>query len=161
VNVKTHTVSTARETSAVLGQPPQPTPQEAERWSALEAELGGLEHSLLDGPSAAVPHNAQMLRLERDLAELMFRRPDGAQVIVATPTLAQGLNLPAHIAILASDMRADLEDGGREALAAHEILNAAALIPEAVLTFADAEPIDAEIIRKLQSVLLRTIAALN
>jgi hypothetical protein len=32
-------------------------------------------------------------KLERDLCEGMFRRPDGAQAIVATPTLAQGLNL--------------------------------------------------------------------
>ena len=41
VNVKAHTVSTARETAAVLGQPPQPTPEEAERWNALKAEVGG------------------------------------------------------------------------------------------------------------------------
>src|SRR5690606_16548563 len=126
VNVKSHAVSTARNIAAALGAAPEPTGDEAERWTALEVELGGLAHSILSGPSLAVPHNADMLRLERDLAERMFRRPDGAKVIVATPTLAQGLNLPAHLAILASDMRADPEDGGREALAAHEILNAAA-----------------------------------
>ncbi len=167
VNVKSHAVSTAREISGALESAPQPTRDEAERWEALRVELGGLEHSLLAGPAAAVPHNAQMLRLERDLAERMFHRPDGAQVIVATPTLAQGLNLPAHLAILASDMRADPEEGGREALAAHEILNAAAragraghlangvvlLIPEAVLTFSEGKSLDREIIEKLRSVL--------
>jgi hypothetical protein len=167
VNVKSHAVSTARAIAEEIGAAPQSTPDEDERWQALEVELGGLQYSLLSGPSPAVPHNAQMLRLERDLAERMFRRSDGAQVIVATPTLAQGLNLPAHIAILASDMRADPDDGGREALSAHEILNAAAragraghlangvvlLIPEAILTFDNEKPLDAEVVEKLRSVL--------
>ena len=57
-----------------------------------------------------------MLRLERDLAERMFKRANGAKVIVATPTLAQGLNLPAHLAILAGDKRADADQKGREDL---------------------------------------------
>ena len=167
VNVKSHAISTAREISTALDATLHPTADEAERWKALKAELGGLEHSLLQGPSAAVPHNAQMLRLERELAERMFRRADGAQVIVATPTLAQGLNLPAHLAILASDMRADPDEGGREALSSHEILNAAAragraghlangvvlLIPEAILTFAADKPLTGATIKKLQSVL--------
>jgi hypothetical protein len=167
VNVKAHAVSTARAIAKQLGTTPAATADETERWHALEAELGGLEHSLLSGPAAAVPHNSQMLRLERDVAERMFRRPDGAQVIVATPTLAQGLNLPAHIAILASDMRADPEDGGREALGAHELLNAAAragraghlangvvlLIPEDILTFSDGKPLTANAVGKLASIL--------
>jgi hypothetical protein len=97
----------------------------------------------------------------------MFRRSNGAQVIVATPTLAQGLNLPAHIAILASDMRADPDDGGREALGAHELLNAAAragraghlangvvlLIPEDILTFSDGKPLTSNAVSKLASIL--------
>jgi hypothetical protein len=167
VNVKSHTISTAQKIAAELGDPPVPTPDEEERWQALALELGGLKHSLLAGPSTAVPHNSQMLRLERDLAERMFRRPDGAQVIVATPTLAQGLNLPAHLAILASDMRAGPDDGVREALAAHELLNAAAragraghlangvvlLVPEAILTFVRKRPLDADLVDKLRSIL--------
>jgi hypothetical protein len=134
---------------------------------ALKNELGGLEHSVLPGPASAVPHNAMMLRLERDLAERVFRRPDGARAIVATPTLAQGLNLPAHIAILAGDKRADLDDGGREALEAHEILNAAAragraghlangvvlFIPEDVLDFTADKSLSADLITKLKSIL--------
>lgn len=149
VNAKSHAISTARDVAAALGTTPEPTTDEKTRWRALEIELGGLEHSMLPQGAAAVPHNAGMLRLERDLAERMFRRPDGAQVIVATPTLAQGLNLPAHIAILAGDKRADPDGGGRESLEAHEILNAAAragraghlangavlLIPEGTLDF--------------------------
>jgi hypothetical protein len=167
VNVKSHSVSTANEIAQLLGEAPVATEDEAARWAALEHELGGLEHSVLPGPSSAVPHNAMMLRLERDLAERLFRRPDGARAIVATPTLAQGLNLPAHIAILAGDKRADLDDGGREALEAHEILNAAAragraghlangvvlLIPEDVLDFEAGKALSRSLVTKLKSIL--------
>jgi hypothetical protein len=167
VNVKSHAVSTANEIAQLLGRTPIATEDEAARWEALKNELGGLEHSILPGPSSAVPHNAMMLRLERDLAERLFRRSDGAQAIVATPTLAQGLNLPAHIAILAGDKRADLDDGGREALEAHEILNAAAragraghlangvvlLIPEDVLPFTAGTSLSLGLVTKLKSIL--------
>ncbi|WP_109050251.1 DEAD/DEAH box helicase [Azospirillum sp. TSA6c] len=167
VNRKDTAASTAREISALLGNPPAQTQEEEERWKVLETELGGLEHAILPGPAAAVPHNALMLRLERDLAERLFRRADGAKVIVATPTLAQGLNLPAHIAILAGDKRSDPEEGGREDLKAHEILNAAAragraghlangivlLIPEAVLEFRHGQPLPEGVLNKLKSVL--------
>jgi hypothetical protein len=167
VNVKNHAISAAAEIAQLLGDVPESTDDERARWNALKSELGGLEHSYLPHPTAAVPHNAMMLRLERDLAEKLFRRPDGAQVIVATPTLAQGLNLPAHIAILAGDKRADPDDGGREALEAHEILNAAAragraghlangvvlLIPEAVLDFGTDNRLSADLVGKLQSIL--------
>lgn len=167
VNVKSHAISTAKRIAESLDVEVRATAEERERWQALETEIGGLDHSLLNGPSVAVPHNAQMIRLERDLAERMFRRQDGARVIVATPTLAQGLNLPAHLAILASDMRADSEDGGREPLAAHEILNAAAragraghvangvvlLIPEEILAFSDDLPLSKNTVDKLRAVL--------
>lgn len=119
VNVKAHAVSTANEITQLVGNAPSATEDETARWNALGNELGSLEHSMLPAPASAVPHNAMMIRLERDLAERLFRRPDGAKVIVATPTLAQGLNLPAHLAILAGDKRADPDDGGREALEAH------------------------------------------
>jgi len=164
VNVKAHAVSTANEIAQLLGHAPTATEDEAARWNALRSELGGLEHSILPAPAGAVPHNSMMLRLERDLAERLFRRADGARVIVATPTLAQGLNLPAHLAILAGDKRADPDDGGREALEAHEILNAAAragraghlangivlLIPEDVLHFRAKSGISAGLVNKLK-----------
>lgn len=167
VNTKNDAVSVAHDIANELGGAVQPTEAEQERWDALQAELGDLKHALLPQPAIAVPHNSSMLRLERDLAERMFRRIDGAGVIVATPTLAQGLNLPAHLAILAGDKRADAEKKGREDLEAHEILNAAAragraghlangivlLIPEPIISFADGKPLEAEVIRKLKSVL--------
>ena len=126
VNQKQHAVSAANSIAQAINTTVVATESEQERWDALKDELGGLRYSILAGPSAAVPHNASMIRLERDLAERMFRRPDGAAVIVATPTLAQGLNLPAELAILAGDKRADADGGVRDELEAHEILDAAA-----------------------------------
>jgi hypothetical protein len=86
---------------------------------------------------------------------------------VATPTLAQGLNLPAHLAILAGDKRAGAEKGTREDLEAHELLNAAAragraghlangvviLIPEPIITFRPDRDLSPQLKSKLRSVL--------
>jgi superfamily II DNA/RNA helicase len=167
VNTKHDAVSVARTISDQLGESLVATETEQEYWDALEADLGSLDHSLISHPSIAVPHNSSMLRLERELAERMFKRVDGAKVIVATPTLAQGLNLPAQLAILAGDKRADADKKGRQELEAHEILNAAAragraghlangvvlLIPEPIITFAKEQPLDGDVVSKLQSVL--------
>ncbi|MCG9107192.1 DEAD/DEAH box helicase [Laribacter hongkongensis] len=167
VNTKNDAISIAEEVSVELNERINVTEAEQERWDALEVELGDLKHSLLPKPAVAVPHNSAMLRLERDLAERMFKRANGAKVIVATPTLAQGLNLPAQLAILAGDKRADAEQKGRADLEAHEILNAAAragraghlangvvlLIPEPIISFSEGEPLERTVIEKLKSVL--------
>lgn len=167
VNTKNDAVSVAREISLQLNEAVDPTEAEQARWDALQAELGDLKHALLPKPDIAVPHNSSMLRLERELAERMFKRPNGAKVIVATPTLAQGLNLPAHLAILAGDKRANAAQKGREDLEAHEILNAAAragraghlangvvlLIPEPIISFSDGEPLEWDVVQKLKSIL--------
>jgi len=167
VNTKRDAISVANDISEILPLEIEISQVEQERWDALKAELGDLSHSLLSGPASAVPHNSAMLRLERDIAERMFKRHNGAQVIVATPTLAQGLNLPAQLAILAGDKRADTEKGGRESLEAHEILNAAAragraghlanglvlLIPEPIISFVKNKPLDMKVVEKLQAVL--------
>lgn len=167
VNTKNDAVSVAGDISAELSETIDTTEAEQERWDALQAELGDLKHSLLPQPAIAVPHNSAMLRLERDLAERMFKRANGAKTIVATPTLAQGLNLPAHLAILAGDKRADTDNKGRADLEAHEILNAAAragraghlangvviLIPEPIISFSEGKPLGWKVIEKLKSVL--------
>jgi hypothetical protein len=167
VNAKLDAVGVAEDVSALLEDTVVFSEHEQERWDALGIELGGHQHALLSGPAAAVPHNSAMLRLERDLAERLFKRQDGAKVIVATPTLAQGLNLPAHLAILAGDRRADIVKGGREDLEAHEILNAAAragraghlanglvlMIPEPLITFEPDAPLSVNVIDKLKSIL--------
>ena len=165
VNTKADAVKVARDISDLLPSDIEPTELEKAQWTALEAELGGRQHAVLSGPAIAVPHNSAMLKLERDLCESLFRREDGALVILATPTLAQGLNLPAHLAILAGDKRTDA--GRRESLKAHEILNAAAragraghlanglvlLIPEPIIGFNEVNKIANETVAKLRSVL--------
>lgn len=165
VNKKADALNVAKQISVALSTSLKPTEREQVRWDALNAELGGLKHAVISGPAVAVPHNSAMLPLERNLCEEMFRRPDGAQAIVATPTLAQGLNLPAHLAILAGDKRADAS--GREELKAHELLNAAAragraghlanglvlLIPEPLISFDKPTTLSSRTVTKLRSIL--------
>jgi hypothetical protein len=167
VNQKSHAISTAKKISNSLSLNILPTDQENLRWDALELELGDLKHSLLIKGNAAVPHNASMLRMERELSEHMYKREGGAMVIVATPTLAQGLNLPAQLAILAGDKRAEVESGGRESLEAHELLNAAAragraghlangivlLVPEPALSFPENQQLNTRVVEKLQALI--------
>lgn len=165
VNTKADAITVAAAISARTAETIKPNELEEERWHALERELGDLKHAVLSGPAIAVPHNSSMFKLERDLCEGMFKRADGAKAIVATPTLAQGLNLPAHLAILAGDKRADKD--GRESLKAHEILNAAAragraghlanglvlLIPEPIISFDKADNLSEKTVEKLRSIL--------
>jgi hypothetical protein len=167
VNQKSHAISTSKKISSALAANIIPTDEEVLKWDALELELGDLKHSLLIKGSSAVPHNASMLRMERELSECMYKRENGAMVIVATPTLAQGLNLPAQLAILAGDKRAEVESGGRESLEAHELLNAAAragraghlangivlLVPEPVLSFPESQQLNARVVQKLQALI--------
>lgn len=124
VNNRSHTYKVAREINSSIASGNQFGVGEEALLAQIVEELGAPEHSYLMPGAGAVPHNASMLRMERDLAERMFQRADGAAVIVATPTLAQGLNLPAHVAILAGDKRAVA--GRRQDLLSHEVLNAAA-----------------------------------
>lgn len=167
VNQKNHAVVTAGKIAESLGVTVLAAADEQLLWDELTEELGGLGHAIIKGPVSAVPHNAGMLRLERELAQRMYLRPDGAQVIVATPTLAQGLNLPAHLAILAGDRRADPDEGGRQQLEAHELLNAAAragraghlangvvlLIPEPPVLLKARNRLSTDAISKLMSIL--------
>ncbi len=166
VNTKRDAVGTAALIDAELEQ----VDLDADEQSLLDAlslELGDRRHTIFGaGGFAAVPHNGAMLMLERRLAERLFRRRFGAKVIVATPTLAQGLNLPAELAILAGDKRSG-DDGGREDLEAHELLNAAGragraghiangvviLIPEPIITFQPRRNLPQRVVSKLQSVL--------
>jgi ATP-dependent RNA helicase HelY len=141
------------------------TAAEEQLWTAVQAEMGGIAYSLVQPDKRALPHNGDMIPQERRLAESMFKREDGASVIVATPTLAQGMNLPAQFAILAGDKRQD--ESGRSSLEAHEILNAAGragraghlanglvlLIPDPVASFNAAGQPDQRAIGKLRQLL--------
>jgi hypothetical protein len=98
--------------------------------TAIE-EAGGAEHlyttvtpegSLVD---AAACHHGLLILQERQLHEELFRRPDGVNVLVATSTLAQGMNLPSEVVIIAGDSRFNQDANRMERLEAHELLNAA------------------------------------
>jgi ATP-dependent RNA helicase HelY len=142
-----HAPSTAKKVAADASGAHTLTQTESALWTAIVAETGGEEHSLVDPRASALPHNGDMLSLERRFAESLFRRIDGINVIVATPTLAQGMNLPVQLALLAGDKRHS--DNGREDLERHEVLNAAGragragilangsvlLIPEPIVAF--------------------------
>jgi hypothetical protein len=94
-------------------------------WLASAAEdLGGDAHVIRPSSAAAV-HHSLLLPAERRASESVFTRADGVHVLVATPTLAQGMNLPAEAVIIAGDGRFDAAQGEQARLNAHELLNAA------------------------------------
>lgn len=94
-------------------------------------ELGDVSHSYISTndagriESASVCHHSLLLPAERQLHESLFRRPDGVKVMVATSTLAQGMNLPSEVVIIGGDSRFDREANKVQRLEAHELLNAA------------------------------------
>ncbi len=160
-----HAPSTAKRLRGKLPSPQELTESENSLWVDAISELGAPSCSLFDPTAPAIPHNGDMIPLERRLAESVFKKSTGVNVIVATPTLAQGMNLPAQVAILAGTMRHNEE--GRKPLEGHEILNAAGragraghlangtvlLIPEPVVHFdANATP-ENEAFKMLKAVL--------
>ena len=92
VNRKDTAGSTAREISALLGDPPEQTQDEEERWKALEIELGGLEHAILPGPAAAVPHIRERLdRMGVDVPLVGDFHYIGHQLLADHPACAEAL----------------------------------------------------------------------
>ncbi len=92
--------------------------------AAIE-EVGDGSNSYLPLRHGVVCHHRLLTSLERQLAERVFERRDGANAIVATPTLAQGMNLPAQAVILAGERRFDQAQETISMIEAHELLNAA------------------------------------
>jgi hypothetical protein len=101
-------------------------------WRKLvEEELGGPQHCYLkldakgqvDG--SATSHHGQLLKAERMLHESLFKRRNGVDTLFATSTLAQGMNLPSDVVLIAGDSRWDVSDDKFKQLDAHELLNAA------------------------------------
>lgn len=91
----------------------------------ISLELGGVENSYLKICDYATLHHSHLLPEERVLSEWYYTQKDGAMVMVATPTIAQGINLPADIVLIAGSSRYDQQTQGQERIEAHEILNAA------------------------------------
>lgn len=105
---------------------------EEQGWRKLvEDEMGGPQHCYLkldaagqvDGSAAS--HHGQLLKPERMLHESLFKRRDGIDALFATSTLAQGMNLPSDVVLIAGDSRWDVSDDKFKQLDAHELLNAA------------------------------------
>jgi hypothetical protein len=107
------------------------TEEEEALYKVAVEEVGGAEHLYLKrlptgriGAAAACHHGLLILQ-ERQLHEELFRRPNGLSVLVATSTLAQGMNLPSEVVIIAGDSRFDASANRMERLEAFELLNAA------------------------------------
>ncbi|WP_245485304.1 DEAD/DEAH box helicase [Mesorhizobium sp. M7A.F.Ca.US.001.02.1.1] len=107
--------------------------QEEMRKSVLK-DVGSVEATFDPAGRRAAVHHGDLLPLERRLTESVFRaRRDiesedlGLDVIAATSTIAQGLNLPCDVVILAGTDRSAVDDPSgnpRSDLRPHEILNA-------------------------------------
>ena len=88
-------------------------PDELHLYQMAADEAGGADHlyltvsdtGLLSDASAC--HHGLLIPQERHLHEGLFRRTDGVNVLVATSTLAQGMNLPSEVVIIAGDSRFD------------------------------------------------------
>ena len=93
------------------------------KFNSIVTELGELSSSYIQLQMGAVQHHGQLLPEERYIMEQMFKK--SVDIMVATPTLAQGVNLPVDIVLLAGEDRYNPEEQGRSRMEAHEILNAA------------------------------------
>lgn len=94
------------------------------RETAIE-EVGKIESIYDSGSKIVSVHHGELLPYERRLVEGLFRsKESGLNVLVATSTLAQGLNLPCDVVILAGTDRLDPETEKRKNMQEHEILNA-------------------------------------
>ena len=101
------------------------TQEETELLKTVASEVGDLTHSFVKLDSLAGPHHSLLLPSEREFVEARFRNPDGFQVLAATATLAQGMNLPADAVIIVGGERYDVKNKQQAKIAAHDLLNAA------------------------------------
>ncbi|CAG4896861.1 DEAD/DEAH box helicase [Paraburkholderia saeva] len=124
--------STVRHFRELLPTRRVPLTDEERMWRKLvEEELGGPQHCYLKLDAkgrvegSAASHHARLIKHERLLHESLFKRRDGINALFATSTLAQGMNLPSDIVLIAGDSRWDVEGDKMKQLDAHELLNAA------------------------------------
>jgi superfamily II DNA/RNA helicase len=107
------------------------TDEERSLYDTVVDECGGIEHVYIEVSaqgtlvSSSACHHGLLLSFERHLHESLFKRRDGLNVLVATSTLAQGMNLPSEVVIISGDSRFDPEADAMQRLEAHELLNAA------------------------------------
>ncbi|HHT8901472.1 TPA: DEAD/DEAH box helicase [Burkholderia cenocepacia] len=124
--------STVRHFRELLPKRRVPLTDEEKAWRKLvEEELGGPQYCYLKLDAkgrvegSAASHHARLIKHERLLHESLFKRRDGINALFATSTLAQGMNLPSDIVLIAGDSRWDVAGDKMKQLDAHELLNAA------------------------------------
>ncbi|RKH52818.1 DEAD/DEAH box helicase [Corallococcus sp. AB050B] len=126
VQIPDHTKSLGEFAAGILGAS-KPSLQEGEQklLDMAASELGDQAH--VDGLISAdvAIHHGLLLPVERKLSERYFSRPNGATVLVVSPTLSMGINLPAEAVIIAGDDRYEADQSTMRPLTAHELLNAA------------------------------------
>ena len=107
------------------------TETEVQIRKRIVEEMGGPQYCYLEVDSTnhvvggATSHHAQLLKDERELHKSLFERRDGLDALFATSTVAQGMNLPSDIVLIAGDSRWDDLNDKMQQLDAHELLNAA------------------------------------
>jgi hypothetical protein len=98
-------------------------------YEQILREFGSKDELYISLDSPVGIHHGSLFKGERELIESLFKRDDsGVDTLAATATLAQGLNLPAEVIIMAGVDRFDETADNpavRKQLEAHEILNAA------------------------------------
>lgn len=101
----------------------EPTSRDRRLMRGIAIELGGLEYSYITPNMNVAVHHANLLPEERRVMESFFCGK--VDVMAATPTLAQGVNLPVDVVIIAGESRFDTEQNRPVMIGADEILNAA------------------------------------
>ena len=123
--------SAQKSAGALLGGSPIPLTEEEQHLYSLSLTEMGRSSALyveVEDGSVKLPslcHHGLLLPTERQLHESLFRRPDGVPVLVATSTLAQGMNLPSNVVIIAGDSKYDESTERLAKMHAHDLLNAA------------------------------------
>lgn len=129
VDTPKNTIGTAKKISqkisSTIGNRKNLYEKYSDYLSNLALELGKQEFAFLSKDGLVGVHHGNMLPKERILCENLFKQKDGLQVIVATPTIAQGINIPAEVVIIAGDDRYDYKTQIKEKLEPYEILNTA------------------------------------
>lgn len=121
-----HTEAIASSVNSILNResPIELTPYENNLYDLIIEEFGG-EYTYFKSDALSLNHHGLLIKEERLLHESLFSRRDGVDLLVATTTLAQGMNLPAEYIIIAGNTRFDSKSDSQEPIDAHELLNAA------------------------------------
>lgn len=98
---------------------------ERELLDAAAEELGDSSHVIGLTRGRVAIHHALLLAPERRFSEALFARKNGVAVLAVSPTLSQGVNLPAEAVVIAGDDQWDESAATRRDLGPEELLNAA------------------------------------